>query len=596
MKPSWGLGPVFAFECMTATRRWRLYAGRVLFVLILMIGLSIIWAPSGQTFRADEMADLAARFLLAVVSIQLAVVALAAPAVTAGALCVDKSRGTLHHAFVTDLTAGEIVVGKLASRLVSILALMACGLPVLALSSLLGGIDLLAALGAYLVTFGVAVVGCGLALTFSVWARKPHQALLPTYAVLGVWAGALPILIDSLRMGPPPTWSSSIWVAFLTTPIFCTFAPLLDPSANMLAAQAGFLAVAVLFTTALVLVATRYLRPVALGQASRPARRDRPGFAARLVALLPEPPLDGNPVLWREWHRKRPSRWTGRLWTVYAGISGLASLAVIAQYYVVGAGLYGGSGPAGLVNGWEVAIGLLLLSISAPLALSEERDRGSLDIIMATPLSARTILWGKWWGTFAIVPRLAILPIWVTTALALVSGRWIGLLIMIGMIFAPAAAITSIGLALAARIARTERAVTVSILAYVLMTLGWSVILQLLPRNYSPYGWGLYWQTLNWEGLSLGNPFVGVVWATEDAGRLTVWYIRSSFAPGWALLAIACHLAVATIAMLTTVRSFDRCLGRVSEHGSPGLNQRGLSPKGSFDAPPASRARRTDAS
>ena len=56
---------------------------------------------------------------------------------------------------VTDLRDREIVLGKLAARLVPVLALMLCALPVLALCSLLGGFDVVAVVGAYLVTAGV---------------------------------------------------------------------------------------------------------------------------------------------------------------------------------------------------------------------------------------------------------------------------------------------------------------------------------------------------------------------------------------------------------------------------------------------------------
>ena len=71
-------------------------------------------------------------------------------------------------------------------------------------------------------------------------------------------------------------------------------------------------------------------------QANRPQKRERPDAPARLVDYLPGPPLDGNPVLWREWHRKRPSRWTGRFWTAYAIASTLASLYVLGGITLVG--------------------------------------------------------------------------------------------------------------------------------------------------------------------------------------------------------------------------------------------------------------------
>jgi ABC-type Na+ efflux pump permease subunit len=109
---------------------------------------------------------------------------------------------------------------------------------------------------------------------------------------------------------------------------------------------------------------------------------------------------------------------------------------------------------AAQVNAWQVAIGLLLLSVSAATTLAEERDRGSLDVIMTTPLTTREIVWGKWWGTFAMVPRLAILPIWVAAGAAMVTDGGMGLVLMIGLILAYAAAITSLGLAVATWVPR----------------------------------------------------------------------------------------------------------------------------------------------
>jgi ABC-type transport system involved in multi-copper enzyme maturation permease subunit len=341
-----------------------MYFGRVLFLLALLAGLSLIWAPAGRTYRNfDEVSAIGTRFFLAVITIQLVVVLLASPAATAGAICVDKSRGTLLHVMVTDLGDREIVVGKLFARLAPVLALMVGGLPILALSGLLGGVDAMAAAGAYLVTIGVAIVGCALAMAFSVWARKTHQALLPTYGVLGLWIALYPLMLVVSRMNPAPPWTGAQTVAAFTNPFVAAFAPYIDPSKSWIREQAAFLLASCLAAMLLVLMAVGRLREVVLGQSARPARRERPGIPARVLALLPEPPLDGNPVLWREWHRKRPTRWTGRFWGVYTVVSSLASLGVILFYFYDPLG--GVHLVAAQVNGWEVAIGLLLLSVSS---------------------------------------------------------------------------------------------------------------------------------------------------------------------------------------------------------------------------------------
>ncbi len=64
---------------------------------------------------------------------QLALVMLAAPAGTAGAICVDRATGTLTHMLMTDLSSVEIVLGKLVARMVSILCLLAGTLPMMEL-------------------------------------------------------------------------------------------------------------------------------------------------------------------------------------------------------------------------------------------------------------------------------------------------------------------------------------------------------------------------------------------------------------------------------------------------------------------------------
>src|SRR5262245_49044704 len=181
-----GLGPVFAFEWLASTRRWQLYALRSCFVAMLLASLAVVWYAevaerSLPTLRAK--AEVGRKFSHAIIGTQLVLVLLAAPAATAGSICLDKSRGTLAHLLVTDLTSTEIVVGKLASRLVPTFGLIMCALPAMSLGTLLGGVDPRDLMGAFLLNLGVAVLASALALLFSVWGRKTHEVLLVTYAV-----------------------------------------------------------------------------------------------------------------------------------------------------------------------------------------------------------------------------------------------------------------------------------------------------------------------------------------------------------------------------------------------------------------------------
>ncbi|MDB5352416.1 MAG: hypothetical protein JWN86_3663 [Planctomycetota bacterium] len=586
------LGPVFSLECLSVPRRWQVFAGRVFFVALLLAGLWMIWAPADRIFTSHrDLAQIGEKFFVILVITQLIVVMLLAPAATAGSICVEKSRGTLHHVFVTDLTDREIILGKLSARLLSVFSLMACGIPVVALSGLLGGVDYGAVAGAYLVTIGVAITSCAIAMFFSVWVRRASQALLSTYALLGLWTGLSRILAEFAVGGVGMSPSSEfVWYLQMADPFALALAPLSAPQGASWNHALAYLGVSLGFSTLIVVRTIRRLRAVVIGQADRKASRQRADAPLRILDYLPGPPLDGNPVLWREWHRKRPTRWTGRFWTLYAVASTAASLFAIFAYFANP----GGIGPdelAGVVNGCGVSIGLLLLTISATTSLAEERDRGSLDVIMTTPLPTATILWGKWWGTYAMVPRLAILPVWVSAGIALVSGNWLAPFAMLGLILAYSAFITSLGLGLAIWIPRLGRAIGTGIFLYLMLSICLYFARHVFVRSdisspggamtvTGPTGVTVYFNNYPgsehaWDWLNLGIPLLGIYETTRWAGHVPAWWQTSDLplyvfgtntAYGWTPVWIGVYVAFSAWLMLASIASFDRFLGRMTTH------------------------------
>jgi hypothetical protein len=156
------LGPVFGFEWLAVSRRWQWYAARSVFVLGILGALSLVWwarAARSPARTVQAQAVVGRVFCGAIIATQLAMVLLAAPAATAGALCLDRARGTLAHMLVTDLSSVEIILGKLAARMVPVLGILLCFLPIPALASLLGGIDPGVVAGSMVVTIGVAASG-----------------------------------------------------------------------------------------------------------------------------------------------------------------------------------------------------------------------------------------------------------------------------------------------------------------------------------------------------------------------------------------------------------------------------------------------------
>jgi ABC-type transport system involved in multi-copper enzyme maturation permease subunit len=552
-----GPGPVFVYEWIISARRWQGYALRSLFVLgllaaLLVIGMSrgtarIIVAPAALR----GLAELGEWFFTAVVGTQLTLVLLAAPTATAGAICLDRSRGTLTHLLVTDLTDGEIVLGKLAARLAPILTLVAATLPVMELLSLLGGVDPEFLLGAFVVTLGVAVLGCCLALLFSIWARKMHEALLATYAVWGLWLLFAPMVEQINRA---TGWALNVFPP-TADPYRLAFAPYWWPGSVDWHDYLRFLVETLGIAAVLAVIAVRTMRRVSTRDVERkPGRRTRRAafgveparsLASRMLDRA-VPALDFNPVLWREWHRNRPPRWARVVTWVFIAVVGTFSLMAI---------VVAGSGTElpPWVNALQVSIGLLFLSVIAATSLAEERVRGSLDVLMTTPLATWEIVIGKWLGTYRLVPALAILPVLVVIGTGESDEtRWAGAGLMLAFVLSGGAAITSLGLAMATWCPRIGRAVGLTVSLYLLVTVGWLFLVVGIQGDFQS------------RSLMMGSPFFwpGAMTAVVSHGsQPDVWAAATPWTLAYALTALM--LLVATLA------TFNRCLGRVGGRSSP---------------------------
>ena len=567
-----GPGPVFAYEWLTTTRRWQLYAFRAAFVCLVLGGMMLVWyggyprPGSGQTVSLQMLAAYGQRLFHTIVTIELSLVLLAAPAATAGAVCLDKARGTLLHMLATDLSNTEIVLGKLAVRLIPVLGLIVCLLPLFALTSLLGGIDPTALVGSFLTSVACAVLGCSLALALSVWGRKTHEVLMVTYLILIIWLSSpLLVMIVSYLVGvqspsaiPPIVW---VWVEF-SNPYYLVVAPYYSPGKVGISTFLAYLGSSLFLSGLLVALASWRIRAVTLKQTGQESARSRRRFAVgsfrpAWLPRLPGPTLDGNPVLWREWQRFRPSRFLRVAWFLYTGLGVIWT--VVALKVTSAARLYGEI--VSISTMVQVGIGLLLLSVSAATSLAEERVRGSLDILLSTPLSTSSILVGKWWGAFRLAPNVIFWPALLAGILVFDSGSWFGYVLLLALVTAYSMAIASLGLALATWVSRLGRAVAICVSVYVGFSIGWMILI------------GMLWAGRDFPGVPLimGSPLYGTLAATSQVGIRPTNVAVNEFrhATAGAFLWILIHSGAAALLFAATVATFDRCMGRISENTPP---------------------------
>ena len=445
---------------------------------------------------------------------------LAAPVASADALGRDRTRGALGLLLATDVSAAEIVLGTAAARLGPVLAPLMATIPVAVLAAAWFGTDPQAVLILGADLLGVAVLGGSAALGLSLWTKRTHEALLGVY---GIWAAWLSSWDLWAAFSPPPAW------LFKTHPYYLASAPLMAPGSVTIADALVFLGGTAALSSLILIAATIGLRAAVLREPwRRPVARlgslGRARAAWRAwVERLPGPSLDGNPILWREWWHGRRSRWRKTFWAIYA----LGAITMTVLH--IQAFWHGQIGRPALVQliGFEVGLGLLAVAVASASSWAEERasGQGGLDLLLATPLSAATILGGKWWAAYRSVLLVALLPACPVIVLALGAptmphvparleppvpvvalrgfDRIAVVSVVVGQVLLYGAVVVSLGLMLATRFKRPVRAVVVSVVVYGSVTIGWPILEEdLLMRRIDRY--------LS-EGLAAVSPLAGPI-------------------------------------------------------------------------------------
>lgn len=241
---------------------------------------------------------------------------------------------------------------------------------------------------------------------------------------------------------------------------------------------------------------------------------------------------EANPVLVKELRAR--FRGSQAFWMVSLVVTAVGAAALLVMAREGGASLRGvSSAPAvlgrqlfGAMTWLEFTVVLLLAPALGFGAISGERERQSLDLLLATPLSAASILWGKLAAAMAYVLLLVCgtLP---ALSLAFILGgvSWQDLLRSQGITFLGALSLTSLALLASTRAATTARA---AILAYAaggflcVGTVGLGLLLDWI---------GMLDFELRTGALTLLNPFsmlVGSTAARSVLAAATQWLLALS--------------------------------------------------------------------
>ncbi|GIW99541.1 MAG: ABC transporter permease [Pirellulaceae bacterium] len=408
--------PVLQRELLTNLRANRSFVLMLVYQLALSIVLLVAY-PSGQ--RIDLTSDSsAARQLVDFFFLgQYILASLMAPTFAAGAITGEKERKTYEMLLASPLRPWVIVIGKLVASLTHLVVLIVSSLPIIMLALPLGGVSVYEVLAAYLWLVISIILFGAISLACSARFRRTSASLVVSYLII------LPLVILGALF-----WRGLESSGNLRLQVATFFLPPL------------YLAVSVLLSA---WTARRLLYPpdvgsegnevVDLEEETRNAigmiiQRDQ--FPDRLFAPPRRTALmhdDANPVYDKEIHAELFSQGTLMLRLVIQ-ISMILAIPLMAVCLFIW--------PQYVA--WYISYVLVFNILVAPVfsagALTSERERQTLELLLTTTLTPWQIIWGKLLAGFRVSYVLTMFLMWpmvlaVILAIHLYGSNWLAVIV-----------------------------------------------------------------------------------------------------------------------------------------------------------------------
>ncbi len=408
------------------------YLGVMILVLLWLL-LTQGTGGSGGAPSYGELAAAGARSFTLVAYLQIGLICILAPVFMAGAIAQEASPKTWDILLTTPMSPGQIVTGNLFGRMFFILALLFCSMPLFALTQYYGGVPGRSIMTSYLIAACAALLVGSIAIALSCSRVVGRRAVFAFYVTVVSYL-ALTIGIDrsmvASGMGSGPDGDGVTWMTAINP--FLTLTALLEPTgyprADIEDPNLGFLASwmlarpvttwcwastilsLVLIVASTITVRAGGLATMAAGAAGVPIHRRI--FKQGTKDELHRAPRSvwNNPVAWREAAARNSS--AGRIVARWAFI-------VLGALWGVGLVAYYHSSPmtadafrlaiAMTVVGELAVTALVAMNMSAT-AISREREDGTLDLLLTTPLTASAYMMGKLRGLIAYILPLVAVP------------------------------------------------------------------------------------------------------------------------------------------------------------------------------------------
>ncbi len=428
------LRPLVERIVRSGSRRKRHQTIRSLYLIILIgvAAIGVLFTTSlGGRLSLRALAAAGAGVFEVVAMVEVAAICLVTPIFMAGAIEQESSPRTWDLLLATPLSSMGMVLGNLLGRIFFVLSLIVAALPILLILQVFGGVSPRAVLISAGIAACTAVVVGSAAVMLSATRTGGRRAVLAFYAgviivMMTTWAfdAVWRTPIQGVLNATGTTWA---------TPLnpFLTLQAVLRPAeyvaspqsysgglaafwlGHPVAAFASVSGVATLLMLSWSVLRVRMLGPI-LGRGS-----------GTDLAPRQHRPIGRNPIAWRassgspaSW-AERASRWG---WAAVGITGGVVLLAMI------GGGLVSLSTARFILAAMllvEVTIVALAATAIAGTAVTREREQGTLDLLLTTPIGPAAYLRGKLLGIVRSLLPLLLPPLFmvVTTAIVLIVSQ-----------------------------------------------------------------------------------------------------------------------------------------------------------------------------
>ena len=433
-------GPLFDKELRVSSRRRRNYALRFMYVMLLTVFVATVWlgvveSEYSAVFQKSRMALAGKTIITTIVWFQFVATQLIAIIMLSTSINDEIQHRTLGLLMTTPISSFHIVMGKLFSKLLQIILLLAISLPLLAVVRVFGGVPANYLLSSLCITLTAVILAGSLSLLFSISNRRAYVVIIKTAATLVFFFAIVPTMGVTLLnprwmlASAPPNISNPLVAAFLHLNPFGAMsmntAMMMSPI--MPVAMPWFYwpvhcALMLAISGVLIAWSVRVVRKVALRQATGQldllAKRRAGTKKVKQRALRSGKPqeqsgiirrVQGSPVLWKEIRAPMIRGGDGR-----NSIIGLV-ITIIALLITYGVCEKENCLDQGFAHVsymlMFVIIGSLFTMVLSSTCITSEKESRAWPVMLATSMDDWHILLGKAGGVFR-----RCLPIWLLLA------------------------------------------------------------------------------------------------------------------------------------------------------------------------------------